>query len=79
MLAEPPDRGFDIVIVGSGMGGGTLAYALRNAGASVLLVERGDFIPRERENWSTDAIFVDGRYKADERWQASDEAGISPA
>ena len=78
MLDEAPDGAFDIVIVGSGMGGGTLAYALRNAGASVLLVERGDFIPRERENWSTDAIFVDGRYKADERWQSSDGRWYQP-
>jgi choline dehydrogenase-like flavoprotein len=60
---------YDIVIVGSGMGGGTLAYALRDSGASVLIVERGEFIPSEPQNWSTDAIFTDGRYRARERWQ----------
>jgi choline dehydrogenase-like flavoprotein len=72
------DRAFDIVIVGTGMGGGTLAYALRNRGPRVLLVERGDFIPTERENWSTDAVFVDGRYKAGERWQAADGSWYQP-
>jgi choline dehydrogenase-like flavoprotein len=72
------DAPFDVVIVGSGMGGGTLAYALRNRGLRVLLVERGDFIPTERENWNTDAVFVEGRYKADERWQAADGAYYQP-
>ena len=38
---------YDIIIVGSGMGGGTLAYALRDSGARILLIERGDFIPSE--------------------------------
>ena len=42
---------FDIIIIGTGMGGGTLAYALRNCGARILLIERGDFLPREPENW----------------------------
>ena len=63
---------YDIIIVGSGMGGGTLAYALRDSGARILLGERGDFIPSEPENWSPDAGFADGRYKAGERWQAAD-------
>lgn len=53
----------DIVIVGSGMGGGTLAYALRNRGAKVLIVERGDYLPREPENWSPREIFVAKRYR----------------
>jgi choline dehydrogenase-like flavoprotein len=74
-----PARGaYDVVIVGSGMGGGTLAYALRESGRRVLIVERGDFIPRERENWSTDAIFVDGRYKADDPWQTADGRWYQP-
>ena len=42
----------DVVIVGSGMGGGTLAWALRDSGAKVLLLERGGFLPSEPENWS---------------------------
>ncbi len=60
---------FDIVIVGSGMGGGTLAYALRNAGASILLVERGDYLPQEPQNWQARAVFDEGRYKPDELWR----------
>ena len=53
----------DIAIIGSGMGGGTLAYALRNRGAKVLIVERGGYLPREPENWSPREIFVAKRYR----------------
>jgi choline dehydrogenase-like flavoprotein len=41
---------FDVIIIGSGAGGGTLTYALARGGARVLLVERGDFVPQEEQN-----------------------------
>lgn len=56
----------DIVIVGSGMGGGTLAYALRNRGAKVLIVERGTYLPQEPQNWSPTEVFANARYKTTE-------------
>lgn len=59
---------FGLVIVGSGMGGGTLAYALREVGMSVLLLERGDYLPQEPENWQATAVFDQNRYKAKEQW-----------
>ena len=59
---------YDIAIIGSGMGGGTLAYALGHSGLRVALLERGGFLPRERENWDAGAVFGKGRYKADETW-----------
>jgi choline dehydrogenase-like flavoprotein len=58
----------DIVIIGTGMGGSAAAWALRNGGARVLLLERGDFLPREKENWSPDAVFIHSRYKNGELW-----------
>ncbi len=58
----------DIAIIGSGMGGGTLAYALRNRGAKVLIIERGGYLPREPENWSPTAVFADLRYKTTEEF-----------
>ena len=58
----------DIAIIGSGMGGGTLAYALRNRGAKVLLVERGGYLPQEAENWSPAAVFRDKRYRTTEEF-----------
>lgn len=63
----------DILVIGSGMGGSTVAYALRASGALLLVVERGDFLPREYENWSAEAVFGRGRYRNAERWY--DEAG----
>jgi choline dehydrogenase-like flavoprotein len=74
----PAGGRYDVVIVGSGMGGGTLAYGLRESGRRILIVERGDFIPRERENWSTDAIFAHGRYRADDPWQTADGRWYQP-
>jgi len=59
---------FDLVIIGSGAGGGTLAHALAGRGARILVVERGDFIPQEEENWSPEAVWRDLRYRADEWW-----------
>ncbi|MEX0599509.1 MAG: hypothetical protein WD205_02625, partial [Rhodothermales bacterium] len=61
-------RDYDIVIIGTGAGGGTLAYGLRGTGARVLLIERGDYLPQEPENWDPEAVFVHDRYKADETW-----------
>ncbi|MGH2615652.1 MAG: GMC family oxidoreductase [Thermomicrobiales bacterium] len=68
----------DVVIVGSGMGGGTLAWALRDSGARVLLLERGDFLPPEPQNWSAEAVFVENRYKARERWRDANGGWFSP-
>lgn len=61
-------RDYDIVIVGTGAGGGTLAYALRDSGAQVLLIERGDFLPQEPQNWSPVEVFDQKRYKNAEPW-----------
>lgn len=68
----------DVVIIGTGMGGGTLAWALRDCGARVLLLERGDFLPSEPENWSPDAVFVQNRYKAPETWRDASGGWFSP-
>ncbi|MDT7567256.1 MAG: hypothetical protein QOG76_5880 [Pseudonocardiales bacterium] len=68
----------DIAIIGSGMGGSTLAHSLRSSGARVLVVERGDFLPREFENWSPQAVFGDSRYKNAESWQEPDGTPFSP-
>ena len=62
-----------MVIIGTGMGGGTLAYELRESGTKMLLLERGDFLPVEPENWSPEAVFKEKRYKPKEQW--FDEAG----
>ena len=47
---------FDVIVIGTGAGGGTLAYRLAPSGKRILLIERGDYVPRERDNWSTKAV-----------------------
>ena len=58
----------DIAIIGSGMGGSTLANALRGSGARILVVERGDFLPREAANTSPVEVFQKNKYKNAEKW-----------
>jgi choline dehydrogenase-like flavoprotein len=58
----------DVVIIGSGMGGGTLAWALKNSGLDVLIVERGQFLPREPENSQPDHVFIKKRYVTSMPW-----------
>jgi choline dehydrogenase-like flavoprotein len=69
---------YDLVIIGTGMGGGTLAYALRQSGLNILLVERGDFLPRERQNWDPAAVFAASRYKSKEVWYDHEGAPFAP-
>ena len=59
---------YDVVIIGTGAGGGTMAHALADSGARILLVERGTFVPQEAENWSPVAVWKDLRYRTREEW-----------
>lgn len=64
---------YDIIIIGTGAGGGTMARALAPTGKRILILERGDFLPKERENWSTEAVFVEHRYSPTEQWYLDDK------
>ena len=66
---------FDIIIIGSGAGGGTIARELAGTGARILIVERGDFVPQEDQNWDPASVWKDLRYRTTETWL--DEAGRS--
>ena len=59
---------FDIIIIGTGAGGGTMAQALSQTSARILILERGDFVPQEDENWDPDAVWKKLRYRTKERW-----------
>jgi choline dehydrogenase-like flavoprotein len=69
---------YDVIIIGSGAGGGTLAYRLAPSGKRVLLIERGDYVPRERENWSTKAVNQEARYNTKEGWLDRDGNDLHP-
>jgi choline dehydrogenase-like flavoprotein len=69
---------YDVIVVGSGPGGGTMAWRLAQTGKRVLLLERGGYLPRERENWDTKAVFIDARYQASETWYDADGKAFHP-
>ena len=60
---------YDVIIIGTGAGGGTLAHRLAPSGKRILLLERGDYVTRELDNWSTRAVNVDGKYQTKEKWR----------
>ena len=59
---------YDVIIIGSGAGGGTLAYKLAPSGKRILILERGQYLSREKENWDSKEVFVNGRYNNAENW-----------
>ena len=69
---------YDVVIIGSGAGGGTMAQALADSGARILVLERGDFVPREPENWDPAAVWQQLRYRTAERWVDERGADFQP-
>lgn len=54
---------YDFIVIGSGAGGATLAYRLAPTGKRILILERGDYLPREMDNWNSQAVFVDNNIK----------------
>ena len=69
---------YDVIIIGTGAGGGTLAHALADSGKQILLLERGDFLPREMDNWDPKPVFVDGKYISADKWFDRDGKPFQP-
>ena len=69
---------YDVIIIGSGAGGGTLAYRLAPSGKRILIIERGDYVPREKDNWNPQAVNVDGKYNTKEFWRDKDGKELHP-
>src|SRR5215813_5289580 len=74
----PQSTHYDVIIIGTGAGGGTLAYTLAPSGKRILMIERGDFVRREKENWSSQAVVLDARYNTKEVWQDKDGKPLHP-
>ncbi len=62
------DQHYDVIIIGSGAGGGTLAHKLAHAGKQILILERGDFMPLSEQNRTNVDVFKRERYHAPEQW-----------
>ena len=64
---------YDMIIIGSGAGGGALAYTLADTGKRILILEQGTFLPREKRNWDPHYVFGPDGYKADVTWRGPDD------
>lgn len=69
---------YDIIIIGSGAGGGTVAYSLADTGKKILILEQGSFMPREKRNWDPHFIFTERGYQAGVTWEGPDGEDIKP-
>ena len=65
---------YDVIVIGSGAGGGTLVHHLAPSGKRILLLERGDWLPREPQNWSAGEVFIENRYISEDTWYDADTA-----
>jgi choline dehydrogenase-like flavoprotein len=69
---------WDVIIIGSGAGGGTLAYALASTSKKILLMERGDYVRRETANWDSRAVNLEGKYQTKEEWRDTEGKPLHP-
>lgn len=69
---------YDVIIIGSGPGGASVAHRLSPTGKRILLLERGDYLPRSLANWDSQTVFVNGAYQADETWYGKDGSKFHP-
>lgn len=70
---------YDIIIIGTGAGGGTLAHRLADSGKKILILERGTFLPREKDNWNPVEVTKKDRYFNAETWQDREGKILKPA
>ena len=73
-----PDDHYDVIIIGSGPGGASVAHALAPTGKRILLLERGGYLPRSRANWDSQTVFVDGAYQVEDLWYGKDGRSFHP-
>lgn len=69
---------YDVIIIGAGAGGGTVAYSLATTGKKILILERGGFLPKEDDNWNPEAIFQGRKYQVTETWLDKDNQSFLP-
>jgi len=74
-----PDGHYDLIVIGTGPGGASLAQRLAQSGKRILVLERGGYLPRSEKNWDSKTVFVDGAYQADETWFNRHGDTFSPA
>jgi choline dehydrogenase-like flavoprotein len=69
---------YNVIIIGSGAGGGTLAHKLAPTGKRILILERGGYVAREKDNWSPRAVNLEGKYQTQEKWRDKNGRELHP-
>ena len=69
---------YDVIVIGSGAGGGTLVHRLAPSRKRILLLERGDYVRREKDNWDSRAVNFEGKYQSKEVWKDSAGNDLHP-
>ncbi len=72
------EQKYDVIIIGTGAGGGTLVHALASTGKNILVLERGDYVRKEKANWDSRAVNVEGKYQTKEEWRDKDGKPLHP-
>lgn len=73
-----PDNHYDLIVIGSGPGGATLAHRLAPSGRKILILERGGYLPRSPANWDAETVFVQGAYQTKDTWYDKDGNAFQP-
>ncbi|MBW4692691.1 MAG: GMC family oxidoreductase [Lyngbya sp. HA4199-MV5] len=69
---------YDVIVIGTGAGGGTLVHRLAPSGKKILVLEQGQFLPREKANWSATEVYVNERYHVHDQWYDKDGHAFRP-
>jgi len=69
---------YDVIVIGSGAGGGTLVHRLAPSRKRILLLERGDYVRREKDNRDSRAVNFEGKYQSKEVWKDSAGNDLHP-
>jgi len=69
---------YDVIVIGSGPGGASLAHRLAGTGKRILMLERANYLPRSSDNWNSKAVFVDAAYQAKDTWYGRDGSAFHP-
>ncbi len=69
---------YDIIIIGTGPGGSTIAHSLAPTGKKILILERGDYLQRSKDNWDPEAVWKKAVYMTQERWLTANNKEFHP-
>jgi len=72
------DQDYDVIIIGSGAGGGTLTHKLASAGKKILVLEQGDFLEKESSQLVDVEVFKKEDFHGSEQWYESEGEPFHP-